>query len=135
MSVVFNESVGVLKYTPEPNNLRVLIDPGLADFYRSLIPKWIRVNRPMYPPHISVVRKEPVIPNTDAWGKYDGEEVTFVYSNIIHSGKLYFWLNVFSKRLEEIRVELGLPVSSEFTRPPCGFEKCFHTTLANCKGL
>jgi hypothetical protein len=139
MSVTFHESTGVLRYTPDPNNLRVVVDPGIADFYRSLIPKWITVNRQMYPPHISVIRKEisPIwtYEMIRYWGKYDGQEVSFRYSNIIHSGKMYYWLNAFSTRLEEIRVELGLPVSSEYTRPPCGFSKCFHITLANVKPL
>ena len=126
------ESTGILLYTPEPNNLRVVIDPGISDFYRALIPKWISVNGQMYPPHISVVRKE-IIPNTENWGKYEGQEVVFRYSNIIHSNEVYFWLNVFCTKLEEIRIELGLPVSSVYTRPPDGYNKVFHTTLANKK--
>ena len=130
-----HKSVGVLKYTEKPGNLRVIVDPGLADYYRSLIPKSSVANKPMYPPHISVIRKEPTPILTDCWGKYDGQEVEFEYSTEIHSGKVYYWLNAFCLKLEEIRTELGLPVSTEFTRPPDGYVKCFHITLANSKKL
>ena len=86
MNDVLYHSVGVLKYTNEPSNLRVVIDPGIADFYRALIPKWIYFNKPMYPPHISAIRKE-IVPNLEAWRKYDGHEIDFTYSNIIHHGQ------------------------------------------------
>jgi len=88
----------------------------------------------MYPPHITVVRvhKEKV-PNKEYWDKYAGEEIEFSYSPIVHEGSVYYWLNVFCVRLEEIRRELGLSVVSEYTLPPEGFIKCFHMTLGNKK--
>lgn len=120
-------------YEGQPR-LVVEVDPELARYYRSLIPKWIETNKPRWPAHITVVRpfKEKP-PNMEPWGKYQGEVVEFKYQNLLHTGKVYFWINVFCKRLEEIRAELGLPVTSEFTRPPEGFLKCFHCTIANCK--
>lgn len=133
MSELF-ESIGVLRYSPEPSNLRVVVDPGIGDFYRAMMPKSISTNRPMYPTHISVVRKE-TVPNVEFWGKYEGEPVTFHYSNVVHSGRVYYWLNAFCTKLEDIRLELGLPVSSPYTLPPEGFNKCFHITLANIKQL
>lgn len=134
MSEKLYESVGILRYSTEPSNLRVVVDPAIADYYRALIPKYIRTNRQMYPAHVSVVRKE-IIPNVDFWGKYEGEEVLFYYSNTVNSGQVYYWINVFCKRLEEIRLELGLPVSSPYTLPPEGFHKCFHCTIGNAKEL
>jgi hypothetical protein len=131
------ESVGVLRYTiKEEYGYRLVleVDQGISDFYRALIPKWIKTNKQMYRAHISVVRYE-VPPNLDAWGKYEGEEVKFLYSNYINNGTVYWWLNAFCTRLEEIRVELGLPVSSQYTLPPEGFTKCFHMTIGNNKGL
>jgi len=130
-------SVGRLHYSQEDGQYRLVVevDQGLSDYYRALIPKWIAVNKPRWPAHITVVRPYKETPvNLEHWGKYEGELVTFEYENYLHTGKVYFWLNVFCKRLEEIRAELGLPVSSEFTRPPTGFLKCFHMTVANCKG-
>lgn len=111
--------------------LNVVVDPGIMSFYRALIPKYCEARAQMYPAHISVVRKER--PNMSLWGKYENEEIEFSYSNIIHRGTVYWWLNAFSTRLEEIRRELGLPVSSEYTRPPDGWIKCFHITLGNSK--
>jgi hypothetical protein len=69
----------------------------------------------------------------EVWGKYEGQEIDFSYENVIHSGTVYYWLNAFSTKLEEIREELGLPVSSQYTLPPEGFVKCFHITIANQK--
>lgn len=124
-------SIGTLHY--EPTKLIVQVDQELSDYYRKLIPKYIE-NRPqLYPAHISVVRKEIPV-NKQFWGKYEGQDVEFFYEPFIHSGKFYFWLNVFCVKLEEIRLELGLPVDSPFTRPPDSFLKVFHITLANSKG-
>ena len=88
----------------------------------------------MYPAHVSVVRKE-VPPNLEAWGKYENKEVEFYYSPLIHSGTMYYWINVFSVDLEKIRQELGLRVDAPFYQPPEGFAKTFHMTLGNIKNL
>lgn len=123
-------SVGFLHY--EENKAIVEVDQGIVDFYRFLIPKYYYAKPQKYKAHISVVRKE-TPPNMQCWGKYEGEQIEFHYSNIIHYDNVYFWLNAFCKRLEEIRLELGLPVSSPYTLPPAGFDKCFHISVANCK--
>lgn len=109
------------------------IDQQIADYYRSLIPKWKNVSRGRWPAHITVVRITRDTPsNLDAWGKYEGESVEFLYSGEIHHDSTYFWINVWSKHLEDIRHELGLPNVS-YTAPP-GFLKNFHCTIANNKG-
>lgn len=132
---VLHKSVGRLKYSDTGWNLRVEVDQGIVDYYLSLIPKCKNLNRQAYPAHISVVRKEE-IPNKDLWGRYQGEEVKFYYSGHVHNGKVYYWLNAWCERLEEIRLELGLPVSSEYTLPPEGkWIKTFHITIGNCKIL
>jgi len=132
------ESIGILRYSFKENygyKLIVEIDKDIAEYYRSLIPPWKgKISPQMYAPHISVVRKE-VPPNLDVWGKYNGEEIKFLYSNYINQGTVYWWLNAFSTRLEEIRVELGLPVSSQYTLPPEGHIKAWHITLGNYKNV
>ena len=130
-------SYGLLKYSEiasHHHRLVVEVDGELARYYYSIIPKWIDVNKPYWPAHITVVRpfKEKVV-NLRVWRKYEGEVIEFKYQNYLHSGQLYFWINVFCIRLEEIRAELGLSITSEFTRPPDGFSKCFHCTIANMK--
>lgn len=134
---MIHASAGQLRYSFDEEvgyKLIVEVDPELSRYYRSLIPKYHVANKQRYQPHISVVRKEtpPVI---DAWGKYEGEDVEFQYDSYIHEGTVYWWLNVFSTRLEDIRIELGLPVSTEYTRPPDTFIKVFHMTLANKKSI
>lgn len=129
-------SIGRLKYDVGEFGYKLIleVDPELVNYYRSLVPKWIKINRQMYAPHISVVRKE-IPPNLNEWGKHEGREVEFAYANIVYNGTIYYWLNAFSGRLEKIRQELGLPVTSEYTRPPDGWIKCFHITIGNRKGL
>lgn len=124
------ESCGILKYSKD--KLIVEVDKGLSDYYYGTIPKYFDKQRQMYSPHISVVRKE-IPPNMQFWGKYEGKSINFLYSNYINQGTVYFWLNAFCKELEDIRIELGLPVHSLYTLPPEGFVKCFHITLGNLK--
>ena len=132
---MIEQSTGILRYSNIPEygyKLIVEVDPQLARYYRSLVPKYVGLNGSRYPAHISVVRKE-FPPNLSVWGKYEGEEIVFSYDTDIKIGKVYYWLNAFSTRLEEIRIELGLPTSSEYTRPPEGFIKCWHITIGNLK--
>lgn len=129
------ESQGKLRYSIGTyHKLIVEIDSEIVRYYRSLMPKYILTNSQMYRPHISVVRHE-IIPNLDIWGKYEGEEIVFYYDGIVHSGTVYYWLNCFCGRLEEIRVELGLPVHSRYTTPPERFKHCFHCSIGNSKKL
>lgn len=84
-----------------------------------------------YEPHITVVRTgKDIVKNKEFWGKYEGELITFKYSPIVDCDDKRFWLNVYSVRLEEIRLELGLVVDSLFKATPEGFKKTFHTTIA-----
>ena len=127
-------TIGKLHYSHDCYKLIVEIDQGISDLYRSLIPKYLPVLKPKYAAHITVVRAEKEIPvNLEFWGKYEAELVEVFYSPEIKTGKIYYWLNCFCKRLDEIRIELGLPASSEYTRPPEGFLKCYHCTIANQK--
>ena len=130
-----HNSVGTLRYG-ETHRLVLEVDQGLADYYRSLIPKYHVTNRPRWHAHVTVVRSGKEAPvDLTHWGKYEGEKVDFVYDSTIHQGKVYYWLNIYCKRLEKIRKELGLPVVSMYTLPPEGFNKVFHMTIANCKFL
>lgn len=129
-------SIGNLRYSQADYGYKLIVevDQGISEYHRALLPKWIDSNRQKYPAHISVVRHE-VPPNLGLWGSHEGEEVEFNYTHEIFFGQVYCWLNVFCKKLEQIRLELGLPVSSQYTRPPNGYLKCFHLTLGNFKGM
>lgn len=127
-------SSGLLTYSNRPYRLVLEIDQSISDFYRSLVPKCKRLNRQKYSAHISVVRNE-VPPNLNLWEKYHHQSVSFEYQSFIYNDNVYYWLNAFSTQLEEIRLELGLSVSSPYTLPLDGFNKCFHSTLGNSKIL
>jgi hypothetical protein len=131
--MALHRSTGILEYSNGNGyGLRVVIDPEISRYYRSLIPKYIVSNVQMYAPHISVIRKE-VPPSLAAWKRHHGVEVEFEYENIVRFGSVYVWLNCFCFRLEEIRKELGLEVHSHYTLPPDGFSHCFHCTIGNFK--
>jgi hypothetical protein len=130
-------STGIVRYE-RANGYKLTVEVGreLARYYYSLIPKYNRTNRPRYGAHITIVRVGVEVPPIlSAWGRYEGEKVEFLYDPYVHYGRSYYWLNVFCRRLEVIRSELGLPITSRYTVPPEGFTKCFHMTIANEKNL
>lgn len=134
--LTLHDSVGVLRYSHTPEygyRLVMECDQAISDYYRDLMPKYIRPNPQRYGAHVSVVRKE--TPDVAKWGLHEGRRLAFKYTGHVFFGQVYCWLNVFCKDLEDVRLELGLPVSSEYTRPPEGFVKCFHLTLGNFKDL
>jgi len=131
-----HESQGILRYekTDTWYRLTVEVDRGLSDYYRNLIPKWHYVQPQKWPAHITVVRPIKETPVTlEYWDRYEGEEINFFYEPYVYSGRVYYWLNIWCARLEDIRRELGMPVTSPYTLPPEGFAKCFHCTIGNKK--
>jgi len=125
------KAVGNLVYSNDPYKLIVSVDDEIGKYYRSLVPKYLAVRKPMYPTHISVVRKQIPV-NLSVWNKYQGQEIAFDYDNHIYNDEVYYWLNAYSKQLEDIRLELGLENTSRFTRSNDGRHK-FHITIGNTK--
>ena len=126
-------STGVLRYARDAvgHRLTLDVDPELARYYRALIPRWIATNKPRYAPHITVVRPEKETPaHPEHLSRYDGQAVDFEYSGVVHHGKIFFWLNAFSRRLEAIRAELGLQLVNAKSAPPDGYVRTFHITIA-----
>jgi len=126
-------SRGRIIYQNDPFKLIVEVDNQLGDYYRSLIPKHYRCQKPMYDSHISVLRNETPI-KIEHWNKYQNLEIDFEYDPFVFDNGIYFWLNVPNKFLEELRLELGLTATNELTKPPDG-TGCFHITIANTKHL
>ena len=128
-------SVGIIYYNDSAGfRLTVEVDPELSDYYRSLIPKYYKVQKPRWSAHITVVRPEKEIPpKLRYWGEYEDEKIEFFYDPYIYRDKGYFWINTWCKRLEHIREELGLTNISKYTLPPTGLNKCFHCTIGNYK--
>ena len=112
---------------------RVILEvcQDLSEYYRTLIPSYYRVVKPRYQAHITVVRPEiDIPPKIRYWGDYEGEEIKFIYDPYVLNGNGYYWINGWSKRLETIRDELGLPNVSKYSLRPAGFNKTFHITVA-----
>jgi hypothetical protein len=133
MFTLYN-SIGTLRYGY--SHLILDIDPEITRYYRSFLPKSLYVKLPLYPAHVSIVRKESSLfleKVSHLWGKYEGEKVEYVYSPLIHNRGVYFWLNAFSIRLEEIREELGLPLISYYKDIPERYKHTFHSTMGNIK--
>lgn len=109
------------------NKVIGLVDPNIVEYYYSLIPKYYYPKRQKYDPHISIVRKE----------KFDykrlADSALVYYSPIIHMCQTYFWLNVLSIDLEQIRLDLNLPLNSYNNIVPEGFKHLFHITIGNRK--
>ena len=124
---------GCLRYSigNEGYKLILEVDPELARYTRSLIPKSYNVQQSRYAPHITVVRKEKIL-NEVFWGHLDGYEIAFAYDPVVCFDDTYFWLRCWSYALTSIRLKLGLELETEYTRPPDG-ESCFHITVGNCK--
>lgn len=126
-------STGNLIYYNNPYKLIVEVDDDFGKYYRSLIPKNYKIRAPMYSPHITVLRNEaPLLLNT--WEEHYNMSIEFEYDTYIHNYDVYFWLNVSCPLLSDIRIDLGLPKCSEFTRSPDS-NSDFHITIGNIKHL
>lgn len=125
-------STAIVKY--ENDKVYALVDQQISDYYRSLIPKYIYVQPQKYKAHITIVRSGKERPlNINCWGKHEGLGIKFEYNSEIKSDSLYFWLDVFSNDIGNIREELGL----ERFRNDIAFggiqRTSYHITIGNKK--
>lgn len=130
------ETTGILRYSINSGQYRCVaeINESIADYYRDLMPRWWNGQKPRWPAHVTVCRPGKETPQSENfWGKYEGEEVPLFYEPSIKQGKIYWWLDFYSVRLEEIRKEMGLYYVSRDFPCPEGFRKVFHMTIANQK--
>ncbi len=101
-------------------------DKETAKYYYSLIPKYKNVKTQRYSPHITIVR-EFEKPNRRFFQdrlNFNGLEISYYYSPIILNDRKYYYLNVYSLEIEELRVLFGLK-RFRFN--------CFHVTIGNTK--
>jgi hypothetical protein len=84
----------------------------LARYYRSLThlhSRSIVLQTPLHASHITVIAgKYEFAGDHPCWKKYDGQPVGFQYDSEIQTDGIYFWLPVFCKGFETLRIELGL---------------------------
>lgn len=128
-------SYGNIIFHDDEWKINVQVDNNLVDFYRSLVPKYIRLNRTRFLPHITVVRKEN-IPDKKLWYKLSKttlKDIEFQYSPYIYNdGSVYWWLAVHCPFLNLLRKDLGLEYWSELCRPQDN-SNYFHITIGNTK--
>lgn len=105
------------------------VDNELAKYYRSMIPKSIRITKQKYDSHLTIVRKGAEFPKKlENWGIHDGQEIEIWYNPVVETCGTYFWLRAISPEVEQIRSELGLP-KYRFDAP----DASYHITIGNTK--
>jgi hypothetical protein len=126
-------SSGKLTYDHDKRRCIVLVDDGIAQFYRSLIPKSQKWMKPMYRTHITVVRTGKETVSDNLWGYGDGMTVNFTYDPYVWIGKVYIYLDAYSDDLKKVRVNLGLSPLRMPHPSMTDARECFHITIANMK--
>lgn len=122
---------GVLTYGPGMK-AAVRVDQEIANYYKALIPRCKQVQPQKYKAHVTVVRTgiDQVV-NHAAWKKHEGEVVEILYDNHIHFDGRYYYLDVWSTRIGDLREELGL---SRYRTTLAGQSlECYHLTVGNVK--
>ncbi|WP_151633848.1 hypothetical protein [Noviherbaspirillum aerium] len=74
----------------------------------------LRLNRPIFGTHVTIVRHEEHVPNMQLWGKYEGVEVDIAYDVEVRRHFGFWSLPVYSEEFQQIRAELGLPPEPDF---------------------
>lgn len=74
----------------------------------------LKIQRPLFGLHVTVVRNDERVPNMDAWGKHAGVEVSLEYDTVLRNHTVFWSLPVYNDDLQEIRAELGLPPERDF---------------------
>ncbi len=116
------QSKGVLRYSPKLLGERTSgkwwavldCDEAIGRYYRELY--WLtsykcsKLLRPAWKEHINVIRdEEPPDAAKTFWERHSGEIINFEIIPGVQNNGEYYWVNIISPRLIEVRVELGLP--------------------------
>lgn len=85
-------------------------DNEIANYYRWHIERrfGITLLKPAFDAHVSIVIGEQPT-NIELWGKHQNLEIDFSYTNKIYTNGEFWWLNVQSPAMLELRDQLGLP--------------------------
>jgi len=126
-------SVGTIRCSRDGDLYRAAleVDPSIVAYYRWFVPRTIRLNHQKYAPHVSVIR-ETSIPDEEMFWWFNGTHLRFQYDHYIRNDKTYWWLNVDSYMLCEVRKMVGLMPTAWYTQPP-DFSANFHITIGNTK--
>jgi len=120
-------STGLLVY--RDSSVVVETDPELSRYYFNLMATVygaIRINKPRYPPHITVIREGEIHPDILSKKKYNSK-VEFQYLSNVENDSLYFYIPVKPNDfLSCCRFECGLDWCYDK-------KKGFHITIGNMK--
>lgn len=126
------KTTGIVKYD-DCGKVIVVVDNDIANYYRKLIPKYYYVKPQRFSAHITVVRH---LYETNLlmvnWKKHEGESIDLEYNNYIEHDGVYFFLNVRSKDIGEIRQGLGLSVLRKNSFGE-NISDYYHITIGNVK--
>lgn len=74
----------------------------------------LKLQRPMFGTHVTVVRNDEDVPNLSAWGKHEGAVIDIEYDTVLRNHTVFWSLPVYNSYLQDIREELGLPAERDF---------------------
>ncbi len=74
----------------------------------------LRLNRPIFGTHVTIVRHNENVPDMTAWGRYEGREVAIAYDVVLRNHYGFWSLPVYNEWFQEVRAELGLPPEPDF---------------------
>ncbi|MEO6303505.1 MAG: hypothetical protein ABIP51_10040, partial [Bacteroidia bacterium] len=115
---MFIESKGKIVFDPlvekqkdnKPFWAMVMLDGDICLYYLWWLEKrfGLKLQKPLWGPHISFIRGE----ETGLWNlikeKYNGKDINFIYDLNVKSNGKHWWLRVTCEELKDIREELGL---------------------------
>lgn len=118
------KSSGVVVYSPKLENgviaeswVLLECDTEIVRYYTYFLnKKGIKLEKPLWGAHISIVRGEyDILPEDykDKFGYNNGTELSFNYGSLVTNG-IHWWLEVESKELEDLRLHLGLDKHPDF---------------------
>ncbi len=130
------ESEGTLCFDPGKGSKHfddywaiVKCDADIADYYRWFLERYgqstFKPNR-LWGFHISVIKGEVPVVNSDEWAKFDGKKIKFNYGNYVsYSNGRHAWINIYSDELCDIREYYGLTTCNRMLK--------YHATLGRLK--
>lgn len=91
-------------------------DDAIIEYYQWWIESELRIKlqRPLFGAHISVIRGEEPIHNSSLWKIRQGESLQVYYSPFLEHAEGFWWLPILCPQLEEIRLELGLSPQPQY---------------------
>jgi len=118
----------ILKYDPQaltgnsdkmfkPWWLIGFVGGEVAEYYAWFLRKrtGIVLQRPAWGSHVSIVRGEAPPCNTEAWKRHDGQSIELEFDPSIRTNGAHWWLKVTCDSMLDIREELGLSRTHDFS--------------------